>query len=121
MLSYDKHGWLVKKPPKTFEKYLNLLISTCHIFSRCQASSSPEAVVWRCSVKKVFLEISQNSQKTRVPETLFQQSCRPKSCNSIMKEPLAQVFSCEFCKISKNSFFYRTPPVTASSSPKQTR
>ena len=25
-----------------------------------------------------------------------------------------QVFSCEFCEISKNTFFYRTPPVAAS-------
>ena len=30
------------------------------------------------------------------------------------KETLARVFSCEFCKISKNTFSYRTPPVTAS-------
>ena len=30
------------------------------------------------------------------------------------KESLAQVFSCEFCEISKNTFFYRTPPVAAS-------
>ena len=29
------------------------------------------------------------------------------------KEPLAQVFSCEFCEISKNTFFHSTPPVTA--------
>ena len=29
-------------------------------------------------------------------------------------ETLAQVFSCEFCEISKNTFFYRTPPVAAS-------
>ena len=27
------------------------------------------------------------------------------------KEFLAQVFSCEFCEISKNTFFYRTPLV----------
>ena len=27
---------------------------------------------------------------------------------------LAQVFSCEFWKISKNAFFYKTPPVAAS-------
>ena len=25
-----------------------------------------------------------------------------------------QVFSSEFCEISKNNFFYRTPPVAAS-------
>ena len=27
---------------------------------------------------------------------------------------MAQVFSCEFCEISKNTYFYRTPPVAAS-------
>ena len=31
----------------------------------------------------------------------------------IKKETLAQVFSCEFCKISKHTFSYRTPPVAA--------
>ena len=34
--------------------------------------------------------------------------------NFIEKDTLAQVFSCEFCEISKNNFFYRTPPVAAS-------
>ena len=37
-----------------------------------------------------------------------------KACNFIKKETLAQVFSCEFCEISKNSFSYRTPTVAAS-------
>ena len=27
----------------------------------------------------------------------------------IKKETMAQVFSCEFCEISKNNFFHRTP------------
>ena len=41
-------------------------------------------------------------------------SSRPKeSCNFIKKEFLAQVFSCEFCKISKNTFFHRTSLVNA--------
>ena len=31
----------------------------------------------------------------------------------VSKETLAQVFSCEFCKISKNTFSCRTPPVAA--------
>ena len=43
-------------------------------------------------MKKVLLEISQNSQ----------------------------VFSCEFCEISKNTFFYRTPVVAASGQVKVT-
>ena len=36
------------------------------------------------------------------------------ACNFIEKETLAQLFSCEFCEISKNTFFYRTPLVAAS-------
>ena len=37
-----------------------------------------------------------------------------KAFNFIKKESLAQVLSCEFGKISKNTFCYRTPPVAAS-------
>ena len=33
---------------------------------------------------------------------------------TLLKEALAQVFSCEFCEISMNTFSYRTPPVAAS-------
>ena len=51
--------------------------------------------------KKVFLEISQNSQE------------RP-ACNFIKKGTLAQVFSCEFCEISKNTFFTEHLWTTAS-------
>ena len=36
------------------------------------------------------------------------------ACSFIKKETLAQVFSCEFCKISKNTFSIRTPLVAAS-------
>ena len=53
-----------------------------------------EAVARRCSVKKEFLEISQNSLKN--------------TCT------LQKKFSCEFCEISKNTFLFRTPPVAAS-------
>ena len=40
-----------------------------------------------------------------MPQSLFNISCRPEACNFIKKEILAQVFSCEFCEISKNTFF----------------
>ena len=33
---------------------------------------------------------------------------------------MAQVFSCEFCEISENTFSYRTPPVVASDSTSDT-
>ena len=67
---------------------------------------SIEAVGQRCSLKKVFLEISENSRENTC--------ARPQSCNFIKKETLAQVFSCEFWEIFKNIFYCRTPPVTAS-------
>ena len=50
--------------------------------------------------------------KTPVLESLFDKIAGP--CNFIKKETLAQVVSCEFCKISKNNFIYRTPLVAAS-------
>ena len=56
----------------------------------------PEAVAQRCSVKKMFLEISENLQET------------------IKKETLTQALSCEFCEISMNTFSCRTPPAAAS-------
>ena len=39
--------------------------------------------------------------------------CGPEACNFIKKETLAQVFSCEFYKNFKNTFFHRTPPPVA--------
>ena len=47
-------------------------------------------------------------------QNLFFNKVVGKACNFIKKESLAQVFSCEFCEISKKTFFYRTPPVAAS-------
>ena len=38
---------------------------------------------------------------------------KPEACNFIKKETLAQMFSCEFCQISKNTFSYRIAPVAA--------
>ena len=51
----------------------------------------------------MFLEISPNSQENTYARVSF-----------IKKEPPAQVFSCEFWDIFKNTFWYRTPPVVAS-------
>ena len=79
-----------------------------------------EAVVQMCSVKKVFLEISHlyqslffNKLAGLRPESFFNKvaGLRPAT---LFKKSLAQVFSCEFCGISKNTFSYRAPPVAAS-------
>ena len=66
---------------------------------------NPEAVAQRCSVKKVFLEITQNSQENTCARVSFVIKLQAETCNFIKKETLAQVFSCEFCEISKKTFF----------------
>ena len=73
-----------------------------------------ESVSRRCSVKKVLLEISQNSQENISARVTFLINLQAKACNFIKKETLAQVFSCEFCKFSKNTFSYGAHPVAAS-------
>ena len=90
-------------------------LGTCNIYhcddhdKTIKTRKSAEAVIQRCSVKKVFLEISQNSRENTCARVSF-------LINSIKKETLAQVFSCKFCEISKNTFFHRTPLVAASGS-----
>ena len=73
-----------------------------------------EAVVQRCPVKKVFLKISQNSQESTSARVSFLIKLLADVYNFIKKETLAEVFSCEFCEISKSTFLHRTPLVTAS-------
>ena len=60
----------------------------------------------RCSVKQLFLKISRKFTGKYLCQSPF-----------IKKEALAQVVSCEFCGIFKNTFFYiTTPPLAASDS-----
>ena len=76
-----------------------------------------ETVARKFLVKNVFSEISQNSQEnTCARDSFFDKvaGLRSKAFNFIKKETLAQVFSREFCQISKNTFFYRIPPVATS-------
>ena len=68
----------------------------------------------RCSVKKMFLKISQNSKENTCVRVSFFAKCWLEACKFIKKETLAQVFFCEFCEISKNTFFHGTPLVAAS-------
>ena len=65
-----------------------------------------------CKVKIVSVEITLLLKIHTIIYSI-QLDC-VKACNFIKKESLAQVFSCEFCEISKNIFFYRTPLVAAS-------
>ena len=84
-----------------------LLFLACFLL-QCQYRSSHR----RCSIKKVFLEISQKSQEN----TCARISCliKVQAWGFRQNETLALMFSCDFCKISKNTIFYRTPHIAAS-------
>ena len=61
-----------------------------------------EATVRRCSVKKVFLEISQN----HLYQSLFFDKVAGLRPATLLTKRLRHiVFSCEFCEIFKNNFF----------------
>ena len=52
--------------------------------------------------------------KLEIKKNLKNLKSQAEACNFIKKEALAKVFSCKFCEISKNTFFYRTSPAAAS-------
>ena len=61
----------------------------------------------RCSMKKgVHRNFTKFTGKHLCQSLFFNKvaGLRPKTCSFIKKETLAQVFSCEFCEISKNTF-----------------
>ena len=74
----------------------------------------------RCSVKKGVLRNFAKCTGKHLCQRLFFNKVTGLSplltglSNFIKKEALAQVFSCEFCEIFKNTYFYRTPLVAAS-------
>ena len=67
----------------------------------------------RCSVKKGVLRDFAKSTGKHLCQGLFFNK-GPQACNFIKKETLTQVFSCEFCEISKNIFFTEHLRTTAS-------
>ena len=80
------------------------------LFFKTVRSSRPEVFC-----KKGFLRILAKLTGKYLCQSLFLNKVaglRPVTL--LKKETLAEVFSCDFCKISKNTFPYRTPLVAAS-------
>ena len=96
-------GWFCQDFFQEFSRRMRVLITSEQIIT--------ESVVQSCSVKNVFVEISQNSQENTWARVSF---LIKQAGNFIKKETLAQVFSCEFCDISKNTFLHRATLVAAS-------
>ena len=80
-------------------------VSECayYFFDINRVTSSRPEVFGKKSCSRKFCKIQR-----KTPESHF------KACSFIKKKTLTQVFSCEFCKISKSTFFHRTPLVARS-------
>ena len=65
------------------------------------SEAATRGVLW----KKVFLEISQSSQENTCARASLSIKLQAWGLQLCLKETLAQVFSCEFWEISKNTFF----------------
>ena len=93
--------------------YLSVLLYLHHLLPHHHGYYSV-AVVRRCSMKKGVLRNFAKSTGKHLCQSLFFNKVvglRPKS---LLKVTLAQLFSCGFCEISKNTFYYRTPLMSAS-------
>ena len=55
----------------------------------------------RCSIKKMFLKISQYSQESTCVGVYFNKTLK---ASNFQKETATKVFSCEYCKMSKNPY-----------------
>ena len=62
------------------------------------------------------IKISQTSQENTCVGIFFKKGRRIEALQHYQKETPTQVFSCEIFEIFKDTFFYRTPPMTASGS-----
>ena len=80
------------------------------LYSRSSCSSSSGSSSRKCYLfrKKNLLRRKKGCAR-RLRPLLW-----PQACIFVKTETLAQVFSYEFCKISRNASLYRTPLVTAS-------
>ena len=72
-----------------------------------------EAVTQRCFVNKVVLRNLAKFTGKHMCQGLFFGKVTGLWPATLLKKRLAQVFSSEFCKISTNTFSYRTPLVAA--------
>ena len=76
------------------------------------AFGNGKALTRSCSVKKAVLKNFLKFTEKHLRQSLFFNKIEV--CNFIKTENLAQVFSCEFSEIFKNTFIQRTRLVTAS-------
>ena len=87
-----------------------LLNFSQNLYILLYTSSLPEVFCKKCVLKYLAKFTGKH-----LCQSLFLIKLLP-SATLLKRETLAQVFFCEICKIFKNTFFYRTPPMAASAS-----
>ena len=85
-------------------QYFMFFLKGFHLLNSKRKASKLRSNIWRCSVRKSVLRDLAKFLEKGLCRSLCLQSCRPQTCKFIKIETLAQVFSCEFCEISKNTF-----------------
>ena len=111
-ISNSASQFAVEKINKNFIDLHNWGKVAIFLLTKCfnmyyEQKQSPRRVLW----KGVLRNFAKFTGKHLCQSIFFNKVAG--ACNFIKKETLAQVFSCEFCEISKNTFFYRTPLVAA--------
>ena len=89
----------------------SLLLSQTFSLSKTKTESDDLVVLLnngRSSRPEVFCKkgVLRNFKKLTGKHLCQSLFCNDSACNFIKKETLAQMFSCEFCEISKNTSFY---------------
>ena len=87
----------------------NLSLSKHVFFQTTLSRSSRLQTLFKIGV----LKDSQIHRKTTALESVFNNVAGLKARNFIKKVTPTQVLSCEYCRIFKSGYFYRTPPVAA--------
>ena len=95
-------GWIFVDP-SSWKFFLGSFHLRCNFnyFAWSYSRSSCPEVFCKKGVLRNFI----NSQENTCYRVSFLISCRLETCNFIKIENLVQLFSCEFCEISKNTFF----------------
>ena len=68
-------------------------------------SSKPGVTSFRNSHMGLFFQKGGLKNFAKLTGKHLSQRCSPEACKFFKKETLAQVFSCEFCEILKDTFF----------------
>ena len=83
------------------------ILVQCDVFTEQKLQSFEKSKVYRIGVPRNVEKFTKNSCVRVSFLTKLQAS------NFVKKEAPTKAFSCKFCEIFENSFFYRTPPTTA--------